>query len=539
MKKNKMAAVLSAVMLLTACEPISQELPSSLSSESEYSHSESLQTDDSNSEEEAETVSYTEYIADVPEIVNVEENIKIEAEDCSLGGSLYTSAERKGFSGTGYVTGFYGGSADFIDINAEIESNQHYDITLCAAADSDVESYITVNGKKLQSFTIKGDGNFTRITLYGIYMHQGENAIAINSGADNYDLDYIEITNNESVYNDSFELSESASNEKMSTQASLLLKSMKMAFGKKIITGQYASSNENKELELIHKTTGKYPAIRFGDIGGYSNGSSPSENEIQAAIDWAEKGGIVGFMWYWNSPDKNSPSVYSKDTTFSLKLAVTSEDISQKPISELEKLYNNGIISLECLNLVKNIDAVSNALLVLADENIPVLWRPLHEAGGEWYWWGADGADAYRWLYDLMYKRMTEYHKLNNLIWIWNGQSADYMVDSSQYDIAAIDIYLSPEEEYGSRYEQFMWLKKITDNGKLLAISECSSVPSIDEMCRDNSLWSFFGLWFGEYLTDSKGNLSEIYTSKDELIKMYNAENAITLENYAEAYTHN
>ncbi len=58
-------------------------------------------------------------------------------------------------------------------------------------------------------------------------------------------------------------------------------------------------------------------------------------------------------------------------------------------------------------------------------------------------------------------------------------------------------------------------------------------------MCRDNSLWSFFGLWFGEYLTDSKGNLSEIYTSKDELIKMYNAENAITLENYAEAYTHN
>lgn len=536
MKKITAVAVLLTFLFLCACEPISQQLPGTSTSE-EYGNSGA--TEESTAEienHEEETVSFTEYVAKVPEIVNAEASELIEAEDCKLGGSLYTSDVRKGFSGTGYITGFYGGSADFMDITVELSANQHYDITICVAADTEVTNSIKVNDNQLQDFNIKSDGIFTKITFYGIYMNKGENKITVKSGTENFDFDYIEIINNNSIYDTEFELSESASNQSSSSETDILLKFMKESFGKKIITGQYASNNENKELELIHKTTGKYPAIRFSDIGGYSNSSDPSQSEIDAAIDWADKGGIVGFMWYWNSPDSQNSSVYSKDTDFSLKSAVTKQDISQKSISEIEDLYDKGVVTLECLEIVKDIDTISKSLEVIAEENIPVLWRPLHEAGGDWFWWGSDGAESYKWLYDLMYERMTEYHKLNNLIWIWNGQSEEYMVDSDRYDIAAIDIYTSPDIKYSSRSEQYLWLKKITESGKLLAISECSSVPSIDDMCRDNSLWSFFGLWFGDYLTDTKGNLSEIYTKKEEFIKMYNAENAITLENYAGAY---
>lgn len=76
----------------------------------------------------------------------------IEAEECSLGGSLYTSDSRKGFSGEGYVTGFYGGSADQLEISFEIETNQHYDITICAAADAEISNHIEVNGKNFRIF---------------------------------------------------------------------------------------------------------------------------------------------------------------------------------------------------------------------------------------------------------------------------------------------------------------------------------------------------------------------------------------------------
>jgi len=109
----------------------------------------------------------------------------------------------------------------------------------------------------------------------------------------------------------------------------------------------------------------------------------------------------------------------------------------------------------------------------------------------------------------------------------------EYLVDSERFDIAAVDIYLSADSEYSSRSEQFQWLKEITNKGKLLALSECSTIPSIDDMCRDNSLWSFFGLWFGEYIIDKNGELSEKYTAKEDFIKMYKAENAITLDNYS------
>ncbi len=533
MKTKYMAGLLAAVMLLTACEPISHTLPGSDITSESQSHAEY----DENGEEietEPETVSFTEYVAEVPEIVNAEANMIIEAEECLFTGSLYTSDERKGFSGEGYVTGFYGGSADSMKIDVEIDVTQHYDITICVAADKDITHSISVNGTELPEFDIAGDGNFTMITLPGIFLEEGLNQIQIDSCDENFDFDYLKVTNNETIYDTSFELDETAVSENTASSTEILFKSMKACFGKKILTGQYASSDKNVELEMIYKTTGKYPAIRFGDITGQStDNNKPSEAEIQAAVDWTEKGGIVGFMWQWKAPIGDEPTVYAKDTEFSLEKAVTDTEIAELPFSEIEDLYENGDISEECFEIIKDIDDVSKSFMVLKEKNIPILWRPLHEAGGQWFWWGADGADAYKWLYNLMYDRMTKYHKLDNLIWIWNGQSVEYLVDSERFDIAAVDIYLSADSEYSSRSEQFQWLKEITNKGKLLALSECSTIPSIDDMCRDNSLWSFFGLWFGEYIIDKNGELSEKYTAKEDFIKMYNAENAITLDNYS------
>lgn len=534
MKKFKKAVLfLTAAIMLTGCEDISQ-LPLDRSAYPSYIG----ETESHTEETTEETVAYTEYVAEVPEMENTETELKIEAEDCKLNGSLYADTKRKGYSGEGYVTGFYGGSADYLVIPAQIPSAQHYNLTVCVAADTKVTNTVSVNDSNIGSFVIEGDDkNFVRVTFYGVYMDKGESLIQIDSGKENFDIDYIEITNNEEVYEDNFEIDAEPVTPKASYETKNLLRYLKENFGKSIITGQYASNSDNTELELIHQKTGQYPAIRFGDIGGYSKGKLPEESEIKAAKDWAEKGGIVGFMWYWNSPGENS-SVYASETKFRLSSAVTKEDISQLGISELNNLYKQGRITKECLTLVENIDAVASAFSRLAEDGIPILWRPLQEAGGGWYWWGADGAEAYKWLYNLMYDRMTQYHGLDNLIWIWNGQSEDYLVDSDRYDIAAIDVYLGPNVEYGSRSEQYQWLKKVTENGKMLALGECSSVPGIDEMVRDNSIWSFFGLWYGDYLGSVSGNVTDVYTSEDDLVKMYNAEISVTLDSYAGVYGH-
>lgn len=528
MKKFKTAALLlSLIMTFTACEEISQ-LPLGTNSNTAAETTEATE----------ETVAYTEYVAEIPEIVTAEASMTIQAEDCELNGNLTVADERKGYAGEGYVTGFLGEQADYLIVPADIPASQHYDITICVAADVKVINSVSVNDNDIGEFVIDGDdGKFVRVTFYGVYMDEGQSLIQVNKGNDEFDIDYIEINNNEDIYEDALEVDATPVSEKSSYEAKDLMRYLKENLGKNIITGQFASDSKNLELEYIYEKTGKYPAIRFGDIGGYSKGEPPLESEIKAAREWDERGGIVGFMWYWNSPAGDS-SVYAKDTKFSLENAVTDEKIAELGISEIQELCRQGVISSECLAIVEDIDEVSGGLSELAQDGIPVLWRPLHEAGGGWYWWGAGGEEAYIWLYNLMYERMTKYHGLDNLIWIWNGQDENYMVDSDKYDIAAIDIYLAPNTAFGSRSEQYQWLKKLTEGEKMIALSECSSVPGISEMLRDNAVWSFFGLWYGDYLTGNKAKPDEIYTLDSDLVRMYNAENSITLDEYAGVYGH-
>lgn len=528
MKKFRRAAlILTVVMMFTACEEISQ---TPLGAES------SVET---TFPSEEESVAYTEYIAETPEIVTAEANIIIQAEDCNLNGNLFKDNIRKGYSGDGYVTGFYGGSADYLILNADIPASQHYDITICAASDNPVENSLIINEDDIGAFKIDGsEKKFTRITYYGIYIEQGKATIQINKGSDEFDVDYIEISNNEDIYNNTFEIESAPVSEKSSYEVRDLLRYLKENLNENIITGQFASSNKNIEMDYIFKKTGRYPAIRFGDIGGYTENKPPLESEIKAAREWDEKGGIVGFMWYWNSPssDPKDSSIYADKTNFELKKAMTNENISTLGIAEIQELCRNGKISQECLSIVEDIDEVSEGFLRLAEDGIPILWRPIHQAGGKRYWWNESGAKAYKWLYNLMFERMTLYHNLDNLIWIWDGQDEEYLVDSDKYDIASTDIYLDAKIKFGSRSDTYQWMKKITEGKKLIALSECSTVPGIDEMIRDNSMWSFFGLWYGEYLAENEINPDKIYTAEDELIKIYNAENSITLDEYAGIY---
>ena len=45
-------------------------------------------------------------------------------------------------------------------------------------------------------------------------------------------------------------------------------------------------------------------------------------------------------------------------------------------------------------------------------------------------------------------------------------------------------------------------------------------------------MFSFFGLWYGNYVVDENGDYSEEYTSAEAMKKMYNSDGAITLDEY-------
>ncbi len=470
---------------------------------------------------------------DVPPIEIQSANMRMEAEDATHTGLLIVENIRTGFSGNGYLAGFSANPGDLVQAVCNIEAAQHYDITISVCADTVVKNALVVNDERIGEFTIEESGHFVRVTFSGVYLPKGEVTLSIEEIDGHFALDYFEISDYNEMYQMEYRESYELCNKDASENAQKLMEYMSKNYGAKMLTGQYAATDGDTESDLIFRLTGKHPAIRFADLTGFTqNSTAPKGDVINASRVWAQRGGIVGLMWYWDAPMGVS-TVYSKDADFSLMDAMTDKELAMLSWEEIEKLHDEEGITDECYSILRDIDSVSEELKVLAQEDIPVLWRPLHEAGGDWFWWGSDGPNAYRWLWELMYTRMTEYHELHNLIWIWNGQSAEYLVDETMYDIASMDIYLPKETPYSSRYEQFVLLSRMTGGEKMLALSETSSIPSMNDMFRDNCIWSFFGLWYGEYLIGEDGQYSEKYTSAEDMVALYNSEAALTLSDTA------
>ncbi|MDE6706961.1 MAG: hypothetical protein K2K06_02850 [Oscillospiraceae bacterium] len=482
---------------------------------------------------------YAQIALEIPEI-NLQDSLMIvEAEQANYSGSLQIETIREDYSGTGYLSAFQDG--DNIKASFMIPASQHYDITICAYADSPAMNLLLLNNEEIGQFNITESEYFTRVTFSGIYLSAGQADLSIQAIDGKIAIDYFEIANNTEIPVLNYTKQDNLSDSQASPNAKKLMNYLKKNYGKKIISGQYTSLENQTELYDIYYLTGKYPAIRFGDMQGYTANSQIDNGDIISACEaWAERGGIVGLIWNWDAPSGES-SVYAEETSFSLADAVPTGHASENETSinyqidvalltdaEISAKLENNSISESCALLLRDIDSIANALKPLAEKDIPVLWRPLHEAGGYWFWWGADGSQAYRWLWDILYRRMTEYHNLHNLIWIWNGQNESYLVNN--YDIASLDIYLNPEQDFNSQYENFLALYRHTKGKKLLALSECSTVPDINFMFRDNTIWSFCGLWYGEYLE------SEIYTSKQDMINFYNSEAVITLQDTQEIF---
>lgn len=131
-------------------------------------------------------------------------------------------------------------------------------------------------------------------------------------------------------------------------------------------------------------------------------------------------------------------------------------------------------------------------LKLLRDADIPVLWRPFHEAAGGWFWWGKDAAS-----FKSLWIAMFNYFKtegLDNLIWVWTteGNDADWYPGDQYVDIVGRDIYNKETADCVSEYTS------IAENygNKIVSLSECGTVGLISEQWASGARWSWFMPWY-------------------------------------------
>ncbi|HEU5146732.1 MAG TPA: glycosyl hydrolase, partial [Chryseosolibacter sp.] len=158
---------------------------------------------------------------------------------------------------------------------------------------------------------------------------------------------------------------------------------------------------------------------------------------------------------------------------------------------------------------------------------VPVLWRPLHEAEGKWFWWGAKGPEACVWLWRLLFDRLVHHHGINNLIWIWTSTGSpdamNWYPGDEYVDVIGADIYLAAGS-YGSSFITFDNIAAIYDGKKIIALSENGPIPDPEKLFDEGVAWSWFSTWSGHFITDG------VINTASHIDKVYNDEYVITLD---------
>jgi mannan endo-1,4-beta-mannosidase len=462
--------------------------------------------------------------------------------------------DRAAFKGEGYVSGI---TAENWSLSFDLPESQFYNISVQTASDLAVNCTLYVNGAEVWIFRASGDSQFETKNLENIWLSEGVNEITLESTNSAADFDFITIEANEEISSYSPDLSNAAlSNENASYSAKALYSLLCSNYGKQILTAQHDTAGGSEETDCVAEITGKYPAIRYSDIGGYTRDNI---SDVTIARRYAKKGGIIGYDWYWLDP-AGSDTFEIADTDFDIKKAMPEsvtvsdeangyytdsypDDLTEEqqsagsqaaalaseeneeetelkyPVDEMamwtdeqiEYYYYIGEISDECYEILKDIDVISEKLDVLKQDGTAVLWRPLPVASNGLYWWGAD-EDAYKWLWQLMYIRMTDYHELDNLVWVWSAQNADWYVGDEYCDVLSVDIYTDGNRD--AQINSLFFLNNISKT-KPLAISECGNLPAMQSVLQEKAFWSFTALWGDSYLANEIG-LTEDTEDTDE-----------------------
>jgi mannan endo-1,4-beta-mannosidase len=100
-----------------------------------------------------------------------------------------------------------------------------------------------------------------------------------------------------------------------------------------------------------------------------------------------------------------------------------------------------------------------------------------------------------------MFDRFTNYHSLNNLIWVWTSDESNNALDwypgDDCVDIVGRDYYYDHRAiNNGSLMASFEKLKDIYGGKKIVTLAECGSVPYPDSMKADGAGWSYFMPWW-------------------------------------------
>ena len=269
--------------------------------------------------------------------------------------------------------------------------------------------------------------------------------------------------------------------QKGTNSAQSLINTLKSIQGKGILFGHQDDLAYGRHWKYVDgesdvkRVTGDYPALFGWELGGIERGDSinldsvPFDTMQRLAIKADQMGGINTFSWHPYSPVDGKNAWYT-DTTV-VNYIIPGGPLHEKFKTELDKVA-------DFFSGLKRKDG----------QPIPFIFRPWHEMGGNWFWWGTKHTtpDEYKTLFRFTIDYLTHTKGLTNMVVCYspNGgfkNEQEYLTwypGDDVVDILGLDEYEWPGSvNWAANLRQSLdiVIKSAESKQKLAALSETGS----------------------------------------------------------------
>jgi hypothetical protein len=258
------------------------------------------------------------------------------------------------------------------------------------------------------------------------------------------------------------------------------------------LTGQQETSwdaDPTVDVNYINSTTGHFPAVLGQDFlyapstngGGAEsmNGASPPTTTTSRAVAWWNAGGISEICYHMGAPGLS-------DSYNNAKTAVPTGLASVLTVGSAA--YNSFLYKL---------DYAAAELAYLQTHNVAVIYRPFHEAAGNWFWWSMGTGAQFVKLWEFVFDYFTQTKGLHNIVWMlaYDGSPvASFFPPKAYVDIAGGDTYAT-NQPFSPLYSD---VKGIAGATMPLALHETGTIPQPSACFSGNAApWILFNTWCG------------------------------------------
>lgn len=247
---------------------------------------------------------------------------------------------------------------------------------------------------------------------------------------------------------------------------------------KRLIVGQFGAYGEgedaataNTALQRIYDQSGKWAGLTGMDYHTWDKAHLHNFTEPnQYLIDKWNKGMLVTVSWHAPNPwtGKEADDAFQSNG-------------QSYPIRDL--ITPGKAVQVKWLAML---DDVASGLSQLQQAGVVVIWRPLHEMNGAWFWWGQQPQADYIAVWQQMFNYFTINKGLNNLLWAyspnhtydqWTARTNYYYPGSNYVDIVGMDKYRDRTEDPLS-LNDFGSYDDLVATGKPVALLEYGPSPA-------------------------------------------------------------